>query len=525
MSLPYNTLNQFHPDYDADYNWRLELLFKGGKDLLDNVGSFLVKMENESQAVYQNRLAYATYHPYFNEIGSDIVSQLFSKQLTVVPAVDANDPTTIGDVPEADGFYHEFSSDADLAEHSFSQCLSNIFKQALITKKAFIGIDFPKVDQLPSDILAEEKIELSLRDEEELQLSRAYVYQVPVCTVINWEKDAFGEFKWLILKSEAPIIQPLKPITHKTISFKYWFIEGSEVKFQVYEIVCKVNKEPKPTDQVQLVEEGGVSFTSIPIKELELPDELWLGNIIYPLIIEHLKQRSSLVFAQMRSLFPIVFYQQSGELENIGNPVGDRSSRGDSMRRDLVNKGFLVGTDKDDLKMIELKGESFALINQQLKELVDEIHRVVHQMASSISATSTAVGRSGASKIEDNRAKEIVLGAYASYIKDFAKKVYTAIAQGRKEDVIWQVMGMQDYKVVDRDVLLNEVKTLPVVKQNILSKTAYKLYLNNIVGQLNPDASPETQMTIQSEIDQAVEQMDLEAPEEAAEETLTNDNK
>lgn len=498
--VKYKEINQYHSEYDADYACKLELLFNGGKDLLKHSNKFIAKLPQENAIVYQQRLSFASYHNYFGKIINDYLSNLFSKQLSVLPASDANDKTTIGTLPKG-SFYKEFSKNADLGGNTFSQVLSHAFEDALVYGKAFIGIDTPAI--FDDDTVAE-----SLAEEEALGADRSYLYDIDYETVINWSKDDEDKFKWVILKKEQPIIEPLKENDSKKVQFKYWFKENDVVKFMMYEIIVKLGRDPKPNDEMSLVREQVVSFKEIPIKELKLPDGLWIGNHIYSTQLEHFKTRSNLLFAESRAMFEVPFYQQSGNAASAMNPVADDENRGKNFRAQLENKGFLVGTDDDKFSFIGPSGEVFGLVNSQLRELSDDMHSIHHMMAQTIISMSSS--KSGASKIQDNRAKEIVLSAYGEIIKNFAKKIYECISIDRKEDIVWQVIGMQDYKIIDRDILMLEIQQFNLIKNNIPSKTFLKAYTNRLASYLEPEISPETQIQIKEEIDESIENMGME---------------
>jgi len=77
--------------------------------------------------------------------------------------------------------------------------------------------------------------------------------------------------------------------------------------------------------------------------------------------------------------------------------------------------GFLSGSVSGDIHD-DLRG--FA-VEQQLEKLVDEMFRVVHQMAASVSATSTALGRAGVSKAFARKGKFVVaMSGKRDYVSD-----------------------------------------------------------------------------------------------------------
>lgn len=495
----YKILNQDNPCVDRDFDNKLCLLYEGGKAILSNARLFLLKQPMENEAAYQDRLKNATYHNYLAEIVNDDISSLSSKPLSIVPAADATDEGSKGELPDAPEFYQEFVSDADLSGHPFNQIIMEAALKADILQRAYIGIDMPFVAE-----------EATNRVEEELlQKDRAYLYHIPKESVKDWKKDRFGNFEWIILRSdEVERSSPSSSRDTKIIQFITWIKTDDVVSCKIEQFIIKANKsgffrEPKPDDESELVSDKVVSFSEIPIKEMCLPDGLWTGNLLFPLIIAHFRQKSALDFAETRAAFAVPFYQQSNDLEQIGNAQADKTNRGQNFRQEMQNKGALVGTEKDKFSFVEPEGHVFELMNEQLKELVDEIHRIKHKQAQSISATKTQKGRSGASKASDNRAEEMVLIAYATIIKEFAQSLYECIAEFRKDNVIWQTLGMDDFKMVDRAQLIDEATKQSLI--TIPSKTFHKANYLELALNLLPDCDPQTQIQIKQEIDDWVD--------------------
>ncbi len=300
---------------------------------------------------------------------------------------------------------------------------------------------------------------------------------------------------------------PLVENNTYTVNFRHWtFMQPGGSAFQDFSRTYKDGEAPIDEHDIPEVNSQRVTFRQ-PIKELCVPDSLWIGNLLYMPLVEVLRIGSSLIFAEHRSLFEVPFYQQGDEFPR--NQVSDKP-RGRTFKDNLVNRGFLVGTDKDSFSFVGPEGKCFQIVNEQLKEKIDEIHRISHQMANSVSSTSKAMGRSGLSKQQDNKAKEKVLEAFGDIVRISAREIYDEAAEARGESVVWQPLGMTDYKVQDRDSLMKEIQTMPFVKGAIPSKTFLKLYTTRLASDLEPSMSPETQVTIKQEIDEAWDKVGLD---------------
>ena len=235
--------------------------------------------------------------------------------------------------------------------------------------------------------------------------------------------------------------------------------EDNKVSWQTYELKIKINKEPKPDDECILVDSGITTFSDIPIICLEMPKELNVGKLVGNLCADHYKRYSSLIFAENRSLFALPVYKQGEELSSSAisgySEINQDVGRGQRTSLTMRQKGFAVIGPTDEISFAEPAGNSYQLVSDQLKELVDEIHRVTHLIANSIASSKNSNTISGVSKLMDNRSKEIVLSAYGELVKAFVINMYNIISTARKEDIEWQALGLDDYKLtMDRDQLL-----------------------------------------------------------------------
>lgn len=499
--MKFKYLNTKNPDYNELRIKKLELLYCGGDELLDNAKLFIPKESMENALAYSSRLKCASYRNHLAQIINDYVANLFSKALSVVPASDADDATTPGDNIEGEGgeFYREFAADTDLKGNPLSNVLRDLLTESLTSGRAYLGVDFPKPDQLPE----------SLPEEEAMGLSRAYTYCIPTLSMLDWQYDDFGKYTFIVLRNDIIQRKSLQDQRDmKTIQFKVWNKENDDsVSFEVYEIQCKVGKEPKGDEECTLTDSGKVSFKDIPVLCLDVPEQLWIGGLIGNLVVEHFKRYSALVFAENRSLFSLPVYKQGPELPANGdlNELQSNPGRGNQVANTMRLNGFAVIGGGDDITFEEPEGKCYELVDKQLSELVDAFHQITAQMANTVSANTSQAGRSGTSKKMDHHSKEIVLSAYGALVKEFAVKLYNLVSKARVEDINWQALGMDNYKIIDRAMLLQEATTMNLIA--IPSKTWKKKHLVRIAFDLTDDLTPEEQLTIKDEIDKNLEGM------------------
>src|SRR6516162_8544660 len=81
--------------------WReLGDLYTGGYQILASARRYLPQMVGEGDERYAERVKVAAYLCYLGQIVDFFVANLFSHELKVAPAADANDPNTPGAEPE-----------------------------------------------------------------------------------------------------------------------------------------------------------------------------------------------------------------------------------------------------------------------------------------------------------------------------------------------------------------------------------------------------------------------------------------
>lgn len=501
----HGTLSRRHREYDAALMSELEDLYEGGYQILSKAEQYLPRLTNEHESVHGDRCKSASYLPYLGQIVDQLTAWLFGDAPSVLPAPDAADPDTPGELPDQT-FYGAFASDADRAGMGFGDVLRCLVPCALIQRHAILGIDFPVLSD------DEEQRIASAADEDREGARRAYCFVVPVEELINWDTHPDGTFKWTVLwQKTCPQDGPLEPTGKVVEEFKVWTLEPGGARWQRYRIEYPEGKSPKPEDEVPLVAEGVAPFDCIPVLRLTLPKGLWVGNKIGPLAREHFQRRSTLISAEYKSLVEIAVLKLGPEVSAIGDAMPSEIQQDPSRahrnpveafrRRGL----FPIGKD-DELKFVGPSGVAYALVDGELEKLKDEIFRVVHLMAASVSNNkSAALGRSGLAKQQDKADTAIVLSAIGAYVRRFAVKAYGVISRARGEDVVWQAKGLDDYGVEDRELLLEEALQIDNIPMARHSKTWRTSYETRIALKLEGNLPPETQAVVRQELTKGIE--------------------
>ncbi len=510
--MKYALLAQQHPEY-APKLWReYSLLYHGGHRLRGAAAEFLPRMPGELDERYRQRMQLAAYVNHLNAIVGYFLSNLFTQELTVRAAVDANDPTTEGAPPIDDGFYSLFARDIDRRGSTLSQLLRETLTSALIRKRGLVGVDLPAAPAAPVS---------SLADEDKLGARRAYAFTIPLEQLIDWEKDDDGRFTLAVLHRTVCERRGLGGSRATYVEeFKCWERgDAGNARWQLFRTPpIPVDDKPNPEADVPLAAEGATSFRQIPIIELQAPSGLWVGDLIGGLAREHFQRRSALNSAEADSLCAIPFAKLGSEMTAPGEALPAEVQQNPNRGRDPVGefkgRGWTVIGAGDDLGFAEPSGRAYEIVDKQLDKLVDEMLRVTRQMAASVTATSTSLGRSGVSKQEDRHATEIVLGELGSAVRECAKRLYTIVSEARGENVVWTPHGLDKYELIDREALLEEADGLDLVA--IPSPTFHKHHKVKLALALLGNVPPDTQDAIQKEIEDGVDEQEKRRKEQAA---------
>ena len=502
----YKILNIRNTDYNETQIQKMCLLYEGGYRIMEHAGLFMTKLSIETQKSYKERLKCAAYLPYLSQFVDQFGASLFSDDLVVKEASDADDDDTLGSAIENEDFYKVFAANCNMMNDSFHNFMKDTFTEGLYAPHAFIGVDFETVEQESSPI--------NLLEEEAMGLSRAYLYDIDPLTVIDWKCNQSNQkYMWVKLRNDIIIQDDPLQIALKQVEFKIWTMNGDVAHWDLYRSrAIELDKDWRPNEDIPLAESGDTSFREIPVFCFQIPEGLHLGNKLGPVCEEYFQRRSFLVSNMNKTCISIPTVSLGPEISAPGNDlpsdVQSNPHRADNIRQQLADQGYTVIGADDTLTIVEASGSSHALVDKQLIDLREQMHQVVHQMAQSVQQNKMAQGRSAGSKQEDRHSTEILLTAYARIVKDFSKELYICIMTGRGESWIPSVEGLSTFVEEDRQTVITEM-TAVAGKQSVMSllpsPTFQKKYLTRLAMAMVGTLSPEEEATIQAEIEDGVE--------------------
>lgn len=453
----YKKLNQKHPEWDGPYWRRCRALYAGGKKLLKDpavLRDVFPPHLNEHPTVYDERCRRAYYIPYAGEVIDMITSALFSEDLSMESE------------PEADEWYEDWESDVSPpggSKQTLQQFLKEQVTTALLCKRAWTLIDLPTIEDVMRDAIKSGRATdiggspSSLLEQEKLGLLDAYACPLDPEAVWDWECDRDGRLTWCLVHYQMAQRDGIEG-DRDTITERWMYY--TDTTWQRYEITYHRTRPPADGIEIPLVSEGKHTFGCVPVLRMELSDGLWAMGKIESIAVAHLNKRNALSWAQYKSLFPVMVHYAGPP--DVMNPVTEDPDRAVNQ---TIGQGHVAQLgDKDRLEYVGPETGAYVIAAQDLKDLRDEMHRVVHQMAMSVDNSAAALQRSGESKQVDQEATAIVLREFGKITREHAVTMYEVVQRGRGDAPSeWSCEGMDGYSDTTVESVVTQAQTLEVV--------------------------------------------------------------
>ncbi len=446
-------IDREHPHYVLrKHVWRrYRDLYCGGEQLRLRAHHYLVRRQREPGDVYTERVSRVFYENYIGSIVDWYAATLFRTE----PAI-----TFSG----ANAFFAEFVEDVDRKGTELADFWRRQFIETMIAGASYVLVDFPRT-----------AVKAGNRGEEDaLGVSRAYLVDYPAEDVINWSTDSNGNYEWVVIRTHS--------LKKDRVEDEEWRAETKWTYYDKHNFRIYQKNDGEST--ARLVDEGthGLSkLNRVPIFEMRIPEGLWLLNRAGLLQLEHFNKSNALAWALTMGLFamPVVYSDREWS--------------------QMVGESYYIQLGPGDkFGWTEPEGKVYQIAADNLQSLQEEIYRVCYLAQAGGSLDKGGVV-SGISKQLDFSITQEVLGAFGDAVKDQVRRVLTAIAAAREDEVEVSVTGMDEFDISDFSTELSDAQQLlslgvdsPTLKKEIFKKLALK-YLS--------DARQEIKNRIVEEID------------------------
>lgn len=451
-----------HPEYRHHRETRAMYgdLYAGGMQFRANASKYLVRRHKEPNEVYFERLNRVFYENYIGSIIDWYTATLFRRE----PVIQFS-----GSNENGKQFFNRFIQDCDRRGTTFAQFFRRLMTDALVFGRAYAAVDFPTADG-PA---------FSRAQEDAAGVSRAYLVDYGVDDLTNWSTDENGSFEWVVLRTSA--------LQQEGVRDEKWQRQTRWLYYDRQNFELYVGGEGSRATP-ELVARGRHSMADqgqVPVFELRVSEGLWLMNKASLMQLEHFNKSNALAWALTMGLFATPVVYSDREFTQI---------TGESY---YVQLGA-----QDRIGWIEPEGKVYQIAADNLMRLQDEVYRVCY-MNNQMSSRGPGSGQqSGLSKAWDFSVTEEILRAYGDQVKDAMDTMLRAIVTARRDELLVDVSGMDEFDIQDFGSEIRDAQTLlqlgipsPTLKQQLFKRIALKYFC---------DSRQEIKTQIADEIDQAM---------------------
>lgn len=438
-----NEITREHPEYlqMRDVWPRYRDLYCGGEQFVRSADSYLVRRQKEPGDVYGERLSRVFYENYIGSIIDWYAATLFRREPVL---------TYTGDDDAARKFFNTFAEDCDLKGSTLSDFFRRQVIEALVMGRSWIVADFPKNARNAA----------TRAEEEALGVSRAYLCEYPATSAINWDRNDRGELEWVVLRTERRV--PSKDGSGPAArEFKWVYYDRQHYRVFVRTVRGDV------AGPLTLVDEGLHGMAScrrVPVFEFTLGDGMWLMNKAASLQLEHFNKSNALSWALTMGLFamPVVYSDREWQ--------------------QCLGESYYIQLGKEDrFGWTEPEGHVYELALQNIDRLKEEIYRVCYLMSMAGGSLSKNSALTGYSKERDYVITQEVLRGFGDSVKDCLKRILRALAEARKDDILIDVSGLDEFDIGDFSSELADAERLlalgiksPTLRSQVQKKLAMK---------------------------------------------------
>lgn len=464
MAITVKQLEEKHPEWvDLREFWaHMDLLYRGGKAIVDNAAQFLERRPAEAQRVYDARCRSATYQNILGAALGWYESKLFSAE----PQFYARR----GEAAVQDEFLQAFLKNCDRCGKPFVRAMAEWFSLAVRDGSAYVLLD------LPATPLAQ-----TFRAQKLMGALDPYIVTFAAEQVTNWDTDAQGNFEWVVISTTFW----RGGFGTKRRQMRRWhFFDRTE--YRIYEAAADTagGEDTRAATQVGAGRHALADLGRVPIHRIAVPFHLWLGYRVYPQVRDHFNADNGLKWALL--------------MANLAVPV----VTGDFAEDPKISEtGYIKLEANGTFGWSEPSGNSFAHAAARVASLREEIYRQMYLQAQGRDSSAQASANSGYSKEMDMAPSRDVLNGYGELLRTAAGNILS--------DVL-AIRGMRDLEVhiqglnfEDGDELQEIGAALAALELDVPSEIFERAVLKRIARQYVGKADPDLLAAMDREIDEA----------------------
>ena len=456
-------INREHPEYVARAAmWKkYRDLYAGGEEFRQNASDYLVRRSREPGEVYGERLNRVFYENYVGSI-VDWYGATLMRREPVIIAEGQNEP--------GKSFFREFTENCDRKGTDLTEFFRQRLIEAMVYGSSWITVDFPRFRR-----------KVATRAEEDaLGRSRAFLASYTPEEVINWSYDDQGQLEWAVLRTSH--LRQGK-VTDETWRNETRWLYYDRQNFRLY------GRSGEEGSEIELLDEGRHGLANlgrIPLFQLKVSGGLWLLNKAAALQLEHFNKSNALAWALTMGLFamPVVYSEREWN--------------------QMVGESYFIQLGPSDrFGWTEPEGHVFQIASDNLVRLKDEIYRVCYLMIQAWGSNSPQAQQSGWSKAQDLSVTHEVLRAYGDAVKETMRQVLHAIEEARRDGLLIDVSGFDEFDIGDFGAELANAKAL--LEMGIESETLRRQVHKKVALKYLSDTRQALKSQIADEIDAACE--------------------
>lgn len=448
---------------------------------------FLWQLEGEPDPSYYQLWNRTYYVNYYSAILDFHRHWLFSEDPIIRPR-------EVDDVPD---WWNAFYDNANGSGKGFCDFVRDVFLDVLVCRRG--------------GWLLGRNIAIAEQDDDDAVILTPY----PAEQIYDWERDSAGELLWVVLGTREMYREfPGERMMVSTYTYvdrqqwKTWQVQRGDQYRNAgnqpnqKKDAASGNSEPVndgyyEDDTLKVIGEGVHELGKVPFVMLEVPEGLWIGDKLAAPCVDIFNKQNRLTNAQLYGCI-VQAYLKTADATKSSVTFGETQLV-------KLKPADMAGGAEEDFGWKSPDVGPLEFISKLIAEQRDEIYRIVHQMALAVDSKAIgAIARSGASKIEDRKASEIILAAFGGYVSEAMLRTVNLLGEIYGDDTEFTLDGYEDFNVSSLD---EEIQVAALaLSLGLKSKTAKQEIELRAVGRILDYVDEKTKETIEQETRDAYDQ-------------------